>query len=478
MKQALHIFKKDVRALWPQIAAMMLTIALFAAIDIGFSPINQGINFIEILAGAAVWFLIARAIHEESIPGENQFWLTRPYERSSLLISKLMMVVFAVSLPFFVADCLILSFQSLSVTGNLGGLILRQAIVGAWLILPPFAVASVTRNITEDVMVWLAGLAIAGLTYFPNSEIRSDVRSIHEKYVLAVGCALLAAVVWRQYRRRGTNVSRGLVAVAVLVPALPLPQGPALAIEQRVVRQDSGASAISFASVTDHIVVPGETIGYTSGHDRRCAPIGMTVAQVRPDWRIAILGEAVTFESRRGQRWGSGWYTTYNNWLSTSGTEGTFMACADSATLTALGDGEPVAVHISLAVAVLANDPPIKVSASARPFDVPDVGQCQFVLDPRIRLYVLACKAPVRVPPRFSWADFSMNVLLPFAPMNLLPGMSPVFKWVARGDQRIQDAMATGEQIELRPERQIALLRREVDVREVRFLTASSNGRP
>ena len=116
------------------------------------------------------------------MPGENQFWLTRPYERNSLLISKLLMAVCIVVVPFFVADCVILLAQSLPLSENLGGLILRQFIVAGWLVLPPFAIASVTRSITEDIMVWIAGIAIAGLSYFPGSYI-PDFRSTNKKYL-------------------------------------------------------------------------------------------------------------------------------------------------------------------------------------------------------------------------------------------------------------------------------------------------------
>ena len=61
----------------------------------------------------------------------------------------------------------------------------------------------------------------------------------------------------------------------------------------------------------------------------------------------------------------------------------------------------------------------------------------------------------------------------PWMPMNLLPGMSPVYKWVTMPmDIQIRDAIANGGQIEFSPERQIAMIRREVEVKEVRFLGA------
>ena len=149
MKQALHIFKKDVRRLWLLISILIVTIVLFALelnLRIGLRWTSNSLA--ELLVVPLIWFLISLAIHEESLPGENQFWLTRPYDRRSLLLAKIMMAVVVVALPLFIADCVILSERSFSVAGNFGGLILRQFVKAAWLIVPPFAVASVTRNLS------------------------------------------------------------------------------------------------------------------------------------------------------------------------------------------------------------------------------------------------------------------------------------------------------------------------------------------
>lgn len=230
MRQALHIFRKDVRRLWPQILAVMLAIAYFAALDIRWSALGVGTaaTASEYIVGAAIWLLIARTVHQESLLDENQFWLTHPYERASLLGSKIMMAVVAVSLPLFVADCLILSVQSLSVADNLGGLVLKQLLTAAWLILPPFAVASITRNLAEDAMVWLVGIAMALFAYFPRTDNEIGVaahwfggmtadrvraannylRIADEQYAMSIAVVLLLAAIWHQYSRRGTKTSR------------------------------------------------------------------------------------------------------------------------------------------------------------------------------------------------------------------------------------------------------------------------------
>ena len=171
---------------------------------------------------------------------------------------------------------------------------------------------------------------------------------------------------------------------------------------------------------------------------------------------------------------GEGYIQGFNK----SGTRGSFDACLTAAGLQELGTGQPLGVHVTLAVAVFAEDPPISVTATLQPFAIPGVGECQFGHSWPSDKYFLGCKSPVWVPREGQVAIGSMEsshseispFRYPWAPMNLLPGLSPVFKWVTLPmDSQIRDALANGGQVEFRPETRIAVLRREVTVKEVRF---------
>ena len=50
------------------------------------------------------WYLIARLIHAETLPGDRQFWITRPYRWQSLLGAKVLFVLVFLNLPMTVAD--------------------------------------------------------------------------------------------------------------------------------------------------------------------------------------------------------------------------------------------------------------------------------------------------------------------------------------------------------------------------------------
>lgn len=106
MKQTLHIIAKDARRFWPEIAILIVTTAAFARIypnqwlTPGLYAVSgwggfagpQGLQLLATVLAVLVpvsWLLlIARVIHGESLVGDRQFWLTRPYEWKQLLAAK------------------------------------------------------------------------------------------------------------------------------------------------------------------------------------------------------------------------------------------------------------------------------------------------------------------------------------------------------------------------------------------------------
>ena len=131
MKQALHIFKKDVRYLRYEIGIALLAALAFCFAGVrqgppmpGVAP-NQGTGFgvLAILLPVTWWFLITRVVHAESLVGDRQFWLTRPYEWKSLLGAKILFIVVFVNFPLFVADAVIVPSFGLSLSHERAGLL-------------------------------------------------------------------------------------------------------------------------------------------------------------------------------------------------------------------------------------------------------------------------------------------------------------------------------------------------------------------
>ena len=115
MGQAIHIFKKDVRHLRFEIAIAITVAALFAFIETKHAlwPVDAVYSdtpasyLALLLLPVAWWTLIGRAIHDEALPGDRQFWITRPYSWRSLLGAKLLFIFAFINLPMLVAQMVI-----------------------------------------------------------------------------------------------------------------------------------------------------------------------------------------------------------------------------------------------------------------------------------------------------------------------------------------------------------------------------------
>src|SRR5438105_2257009 len=98
--QTIHIFRKDARYLWREIGLFIALTALFAWRDYLWA---------EVLLSVSAVFLIARVIHAETLPGDTQFWLTRPYHWTSLLAAKILFILIFLNVPIFFARMHILA---------------------------------------------------------------------------------------------------------------------------------------------------------------------------------------------------------------------------------------------------------------------------------------------------------------------------------------------------------------------------------
>ena len=65
-------------------------------------------GLLTVLIPVSWWLLIARVIHAETLVGDRQFWLTRPYEWKKLLGAKALFLAVFLYLPLLIAQCLLL----------------------------------------------------------------------------------------------------------------------------------------------------------------------------------------------------------------------------------------------------------------------------------------------------------------------------------------------------------------------------------
>jgi hypothetical protein len=178
------------------------------------------------LVPVAWWILIARVVHGERLVGDTQFWLTRPYEWPKFLAAKLLFLAAFLYLPFFLAQCALLTeggFQPLSyVPGLFYNLILLTGI----LVLPITALSVVTSGfgrltlILLGTIVFIAGMALL-YSLLPSETGGGVTGPLGDQlsfWTMVCGCG--AAVLVQYARRRARAAWLVIAAVAVLLSAL------------------------------------------------------------------------------------------------------------------------------------------------------------------------------------------------------------------------------------------------------------------
>jgi hypothetical protein len=229
------IFLKDARHLWPQVALLLCLMALAAILDPTYSrtrvPYYDFLPLLMLPLGC--WLVIVSVIHEEKLPGDRQYWLTRPYCWKELLTAKLLFVAVFVNLPLLLCHAAVFVLVKIPIADQIASLLWRQVFFTAFYVLPVAALASVTRSIGRmiaaallgGVGVWLSESAFVLLTRRPLMVHEgTHEATVFRAAILAAGAS---AVLVLQYARRRTHLAAGLAATCAVALLLPVFLGPA-----------------------------------------------------------------------------------------------------------------------------------------------------------------------------------------------------------------------------------------------------------
>jgi hypothetical protein len=239
MGQAIHIFKKDVRHLRFEIAIAITVAALFAFIETKHAlwPVDAVYSdtpasyLALLLLPVAWWMLIGRAVHDEALPGDRQFWITRPYSWRSLLSAKLLFILAFVNLPMLIAQIVIVHAYGFPIGAELTGLLWSQILLTIVFVLPVLAISALTTGFTQLIAGMLTpcviALALASLK-FKYQFFLLGITSVFTSgpgwvwsYLVFLIIAIAApAILFWQYRRRGTTVARCFAAAALICVAM------------------------------------------------------------------------------------------------------------------------------------------------------------------------------------------------------------------------------------------------------------------
>ncbi len=315
MKQALHIFKKDVSYLRYDIGVTLLAAAAFTFAEIRHVPA------LGLLLPVTWWFLVARVIHAEALPGHRQFWLTRPYEWKSLLAAKVLFILVFVNLPLLTADAVIVQAVGFSIAHELTGLLWTQVLLLMAFVLPAAAFAAITSGLAELLRVTLLLVVaivwqmIAGwrIHWSPPWWELEWVRTYC--LVAELAAAALIILLW-QYARRNTLATRTVAAatlVALLASSWLLPWSMAFALETHLSGQHSAAlknqaAALTLAApISIGIDLDSERkwLGhiYAAEPDQMVAELPLRITGIPVDTELKPNGLAVTLRAADGETW-------------------------------------------------------------------------------------------------------------------------------------------------------------------------------
>jgi hypothetical protein len=471
MRQAIHIFLKDVMYLRYEIGLVLLLIGSFAWLAARW-PLSFRLTEMLVLAGSA--FLIIRVIHAEPIPGDRQFWVTRPYRWKSLLAAKLAFVVVFIQIPVVLAHTVILLAHGFDVLANLPGLMWTQCLIAVGILLPVAALASMTSSIVQLLPLALLIVAVSALfaRVVPHGmSSLGPVDWVRNSVALAILFAIGVATLFFQYKSRRTFFSRTL-ALSMLVLGgiayLSVPWAFAFELQSRLSKQafDTSGLEIAFDPVVRlspfyrqaeqlEVFLPILLTGVPSGEDVRADSV------------------AVTLTNAAGRKWTAEFSDSEsaNRTESSKGIRFQESQLIDRGTYEAFRDS-PLTARISLYLTAFGNPRARTIPLQQKPVNVLDGLQC-YTLNTRGGQGDVYCSSAFRWPARMVDARVggggarTFTRFISYSPFPANLGLNPVeTRWAS--PYTSMKPSADGE-VTITVKEPLAHARRDFELRDVRL---------
>src|SRR5580704_2331667 len=229
MSQILHIFRKDARHRWPEILISLALLVVYATLqprtwteqEYNRAYLDTFIRYLPAILILSWVFLIVRLVQGETLVGDRQFWITRPYEWHKLLAAKLLGVFVFFHLPLFLMQITLLYMAKFPLGSSILGLLYVHALFVFALVLPSLTIGSITSGIGQTTIALLiVCVVLLGFAYLASVLPASDVGvdSPDTEYAILYG-ATCVAVILIQFNYRRTLAARliiGAVAMAMI----------------------------------------------------------------------------------------------------------------------------------------------------------------------------------------------------------------------------------------------------------------------
>jgi hypothetical protein len=322
MNLILHIFGKDVRRHWPDIAVVLGILAAYAWHELGqWHPREPRsailhdtfLRYLPLMVVLGWSFLIARVVLAESLVGDRQFWITRPYEWQKLLTAKVLYFFAFFSLPLLLIQAFLLWKAGFSPVAHLIGLLLLALWWASLIILPVMTLAVITSSMVQFFLaVFGIAASIIGIAIL-STRIHHTGSPLAELIPDWAGPTLLIAasitIIILQYARRKTLQVR-LLLVSVGAATILI----SLALEEEGFvphgyPQSSPAARLPMRVSFD----PSVTDRRTASIENNKIPvrIPLVFSDIPENSAVSLDGATVDIDGPEGLHWNSGWFGEY-----------------------------------------------------------------------------------------------------------------------------------------------------------------------
>jgi hypothetical protein len=422
MRQALHIFKKDVRGHWYELALVLAVTAVFAFIGSSqaafwrYGGLSRSIaaTLVLLVLPLSWWVLIARVIHAEALPGDRQFWLTRPYNRGSLLGAKALFILLSINVPMLLADAFIVSAYDFPVSSVLPGLLWSQVLLTAVFVLPIAALSAITTGLVQLLLtvVAVAAVILAWVVAVPGNtltDVWARLEWVRIYYAILVSALAAIAIVLWQYASRKTAATRLLAATtAILLPlgTMLIPWTTAFSLQSKFSDQRFDVSDIQMVLSAERswagtVVNQADFVRLTIPVAFKGIPDGVSVVPA---------GLVATFQTSDGTIRTSD-YDPWRN-LMVQGQIAQLQATLNKSFYERVR-GMPITVRGTFYITLFGNSRRSRLAFGNRSSAVPGVGRCTATTAPNGQNYFLVCQSAFRDPKddiQVNWVDLAKGV--------------------------------------------------------------------
>lgn len=411
MNQVWSIYRKDARHHWPEIGASLALLVAFAWLDIrswgqpyggvaatGISLVLSSQllpSLVNLLLPVSWIFLIVRVVQGESLVGDRQFWVTRPYDWKQLLVAKALFVLAFVNLPLLLVDALLLAHAGFHPTHYIAGLVWLQLMWILLVFVSVTALATVTNSIAQMLLaVLLIVLDVIGTSALSAIIHKSEFSGSISLWWGFVVIGVAVTIIFMQYSRRRTALSRWMiVGVCALLTLISIASSRAAPDRSRIVHQyplSSGNSPVELRLIR------------TDMHEGELAPIyndevsiqlPLSVAGIPNDSFMRLDGTIVTLTNAKGFRWDSGWKTD-SQWLFPEQKTANLFFQIERSIFDQLNPG-PVTARLFLSFTLYRGRNRQQFVVPSGKFSLPEVGIC--ATEPQYSQGI-RCLAPLRRP--------------------------------------------------------------------------------